>query len=184
MKITISKSQWEEMGKKAGWIKKAQSATDQASINPILQKALLLWNNQRKEEALKILKQLDPNITEDQIQIAIQEKQASNKGNIKQSSVKSWVASMFAAAVVGGAALVGGMSTKAPNANPSSKPQTQQTQQTQKWNVDDPDDPNDPDNIKMKQMEAKKDNKKPTKNVNQDVEMKNQHEVRRTVTDF
>lgn len=28
MKIKLSKSQWEEMGKKAGWMKKAQEAPD------------------------------------------------------------------------------------------------------------------------------------------------------------
>ena len=42
MKITISKSQWEEMGRKAGWNKKAQ-------INEKVQKGIEKINEIRNE---------------------------------------------------------------------------------------------------------------------------------------
>jgi len=45
MKITLSKTQWQEMGKKAGWIKQAQSTEEIEIMSPV--------NELEEEEALK-----------------------------------------------------------------------------------------------------------------------------------
>jgi len=44
MKITISKSQWEEMGKKAGWTKKAQTQQVQPQTNALGQQVVQQGN--------------------------------------------------------------------------------------------------------------------------------------------
>jgi len=45
MKITLSKIQWQEMGKKAGWVKQAQSTEEIEAMEPI--------SDLEEQEALK-----------------------------------------------------------------------------------------------------------------------------------
>lgn len=52
MKITISKSQWEEMGKKAGWNKSAQNLREQVAptVQPANQQAAVPVKNQVEKD--------------------------------------------------------------------------------------------------------------------------------------
>lgn len=117
MKIKLSKSQWEEAGKKAGWIKKAQvapqvapqaapQATQQAdpTKSPQFQQAIQLWQSNRQDEAVKLLQSIDPNITKEIIQQIMQQKQQKQAGSksltIKTSNMTSWLANVFVLSVL------------------------------------------------------------------------------------
>lgn len=48
MKFKISRSQWEEMGKKAGWIKKAISTEEVSAIKELRDKSTVSLNDAKK----------------------------------------------------------------------------------------------------------------------------------------
>jgi hypothetical protein len=107
MKIKLSKSQWEFVGEKAGWMKKIAQQSNQIDPrkDPSFQQALKLWNTDKKQ-SLALLQKISPDITEQDINVALQAK-ASGKKTIKEASTKSWLANMFAAALLAGSMATG-----------------------------------------------------------------------------
>jgi len=65
-KIKMSRKEWEDMGKKAGWMKEASDAFEEAKV-----KAKALWEEGKRDEALQVMRQFDPSLTADDLEMAI-----------------------------------------------------------------------------------------------------------------
>jgi len=67
MKLTLSKQQWQHIGAETGWTKTAKMAIAEA-----LTLAAKAWEQGNRDEALKLLRQFDPELTENDLERAVQ----------------------------------------------------------------------------------------------------------------
>lgn len=90
MKIKLSKAQWLQMGKTAGWLKTAEEMPSQDELKRAIKAAAAMWKAGDENGAIASLKKYDPNITVEGVKQLLAKEPSYVPGGVKSGAI-GWV---------------------------------------------------------------------------------------------